>query len=39
MKNYNVGTFVMDLILGSITGGLWWIYRIIKVCVTMGNKD
>lgn len=39
MKDYKVGTFIMDLLLGAITGGLWWIYRIIKVCVTIGNKE
>ena len=39
MKDYKVRTFIMDLIVGCITGGLWWIYRIIKVVVTMNNKD
>lgn len=39
MKDYTVGTFIMDLILGAISGGLWWIYRIIKVLLSVGNKD
>lgn len=39
MKDYKVGTFIMDLILGAITGGLWWCYRVIKIAVTMANKD
>lgn len=38
MKDYTVGTFIMDLILGACTGGIWWIYRIIKVTVSIGNK-
>ncbi len=39
MKDYKVTTFLMDLILGCITGGLWWIYRIIKVVIGLGNHD
>lgn len=38
MREYKVSTFIMDLILGCITGGLWWIYRIIKIIVMMGNR-
>lgn len=39
MKDYTIGTFLMDLLLGAMTGGLWWIYRIIKVVVNLGNKE
>lgn len=39
MKDYTIGMFIMDLILGACTGGLWWIYRIIKVVIAVGNKD
>lgn len=35
MTDYKVSTFIMDLILGGITGGLWWIYRLIKVIVSV----
>lgn len=38
MKNYTVGQFVLDLVLGAMTGGIWWIYRFIKVIITVGNK-
>lgn len=32
MKNsYGLGKFLGDAVLGALTGGLWWIYRIIKV--------
>lgn len=39
MKDYKFSTFVMDLILGAITGGIWWIYRIIKIVVGFSNKE
>lgn len=39
MKDYTIGTFIMDLLLGCITGGLWWVYRIIKIVVGLGNKE
>lgn len=38
MKDYKLGTFLMDLILGAFTGGIWWIYRVIKVILSVGNK-
>ena len=38
MKDYKLSTFLMDLILGALTGGIWWIYRIIKVVVSIGKK-
>ncbi len=37
MKDYKLSTFLIDLILGGMTGGLWWIYRIIKVVVSIGK--
>lgn len=37
MKRYTVGMFIIDLILGGITGGLWWIYRLIKVALAMSK--
>lgn len=38
MKDYKLGTFLMDLTLGAFTGGIWWIYRVIKVILSVGNK-
>lgn len=38
MKDYKLGTFLMDLILGAFTGGIWWIYRAIRVVLSVGNK-
>ena len=38
MKNYHLSTFLMDLILGALTGGIWWIYRIIKVILSVGRN-
>lgn len=29
-KKYGLGSFIIDLLLGSITGGLWWIYLLIR---------
>lgn len=37
MKDYTIGKFILDLILGAITGGIWWIYRIIKVLLSIGK--
>lgn len=39
MEDYKLSTFVLDLFLGAITGGIWWIYRIIKILVGLGHKD
>lgn len=38
MKRYTIGTFILDLILGGITGGLWWIYRLIKLALSVGKN-
>lgn len=38
MKDYKLSTFLMDLILGAFTGGIWWIYRVIKVILSVGGK-
>lgn len=38
MKDYRVGTFILDLILGAFTGGIWWIYRVIKVLLAVSNN-
>lgn len=38
MKTYRLSTFLIDLVLGGITGGLWWIYRIIKVVLSIGKS-
>lgn len=38
MKDYKLSTFLMDLILGAFTGGIWWIYRVIKVILSVGSK-
>lgn len=37
MSDYKLSTFILDLILGGLTGGIWWIYRIIKV--VLSTKD
>lgn len=39
MKDYKLSTFVMDLILGACTGGIWWVYRVIKVVLSIGKED
>lgn len=39
MKEYKLSTFVMDLILGACTGGIWWIYRVIKVALSIGKDN
>lgn len=39
MKDYKVSTFILDLILGAFTGGIWWIYRIIKVILAVSNSE
>lgn len=38
MKDYKLSTFLMDLCLGGITGGIWWIYRVIKIIVGIGKN-
>ena len=38
MKDYKLSTFLMDLILGSLTAGVWWVYRLIKVAITIGKN-
>ena len=38
MKEYTLGTFILDLILGACTGGLWWVYRVIKILVGLSNN-
>lgn len=38
MKDYHLSTFLIDLILGGITGGLWWIYRLIRVILSVGKN-
>ena len=30
MKHYGFGRFLLDLFLGLITGGIWWIYLLFK---------
>jgi hypothetical protein len=30
-KGYTIGTFILDIFLGAITCGLWWIYRLFKI--------
>lgn len=37
MKRYTLAQFIIDLILGGLTGGLWWIYRLIKVALAIGK--
>lgn len=37
MDDYTLRDFIFDLILGCLTGGLWWIYRIIKALTNMGK--
>ena len=29
-KNYTFGRFLVELILGLLTGGLWWIWMLFK---------
>ena len=29
-KKYTLGRFIFDFILGVLTGGIWWIYVLIK---------
>lgn len=38
MKTYRLSTFIIDLILGGLTGGLWWIYRAIRVILSIGKN-
>ncbi len=33
-KPYTLGTFLLDLILGSCTCGVWWLYRIFRIITT-----
>lgn len=37
MKTYKLSTFLMDLVLGAMTGGVWWIYRLIRVALSIGR--
>lgn len=39
MKDYKLSTFVMDLILGACTGGIWWVYRVIKVVLSICKEN
>lgn len=39
MKDYTIGQFILDLILGAITGGIWWVYRLIKVVLSINKND
>ena len=38
MKTYKLSTFLMDLILGAATGGIWWVYRFLKVALSIGKN-
>lgn len=38
MKDYKLHNFIVDLILGALTGGLWWIYRVIRVALSIGKE-
>ena len=29
-KRYGIFRFLVDLILGCLTGGLWWLYLLFK---------
>ena len=29
-NRYGLGRFLVDLILGCVTGGLWWLYLVIR---------
>lgn len=29
-KHYGISRFLLDLVLGVITGGIWWVYLIFK---------
>jgi hypothetical protein len=31
MKKYSLGTFILDVVLASLTGGLWLIYRLFRI--------
>lgn len=31
MKKYSFGTFLLDIVLASLTGGLWLVYRLFKI--------
>lgn len=33
-KPYTLGTFLLDVILGICTGGIWWIYRLFRIITT-----
>lgn len=38
MKDYKLHTFLIDLLLGGLTGGLWWIYRIIRLILAISKS-
>jgi hypothetical protein len=29
-RKYGLGRFVLDLLLGFLTGGLWWVFLVFK---------
>lgn len=29
-KPYGLGRFIIDLLLGFITGGLWWVFLLFR---------
>lgn len=29
-KSYSLGRFLLDVILGMVTGGLWWVWLVLK---------
>ena len=31
MKKYTLGTFILDMILACLTGGIWLIYRLFRI--------
>lgn len=33
-KPYTLGTFIFDLIMGSLTFTLWWWYRLFRILTT-----
>lgn len=30
MKKYGIFNFIIDVLLGCVTGGIWWLYLIFR---------
>lgn len=38
MKKYTIWRFLLDLFLGAITGGIWWVYLLCKALFNVSHN-